>query len=122
MVEEIVGARHLVAIYDSEQSLDLDSVILKVLFQAGSKQRVLDRGVGELKLAIAWNRIDMVEESLFNSSTGSISLTQEDFRHLMALALSLKRVDFIKAFLEKGLRLRDFLTVSQLILLYNNTV
>ena len=122
MVEEIARARNLVAIYDSEENQDLDSVILKVLFQAGSHEGVDDRGMGEVKLAIAWNRIDMVEETIFKSKTGLVSLTQQDLKYLMPVALSLNRVEFVKTFMQKGLILRDFLTVPQLLLMYNQAV
>ena len=121
-VEEIVKARHLVAIYDCGEE-ELDSVILKVLFQVVAAQgRRVDRGMGELKLAIAWNRIDMVGENIFSENAVSGSLSQTDFCYLMPVALSLDRVDFVRAFLENGLNLRNYLSIPQLLLLYNNNV
>ncbi len=121
-VEEIVRERNLIAIYDAELGEDLDSSILKVLFAAGGEERTVDRGMGELKLAITWNRIDMVQETLFSERESRQMLTQEDYQYLMPVALHLDRVEFVKAFLERGLAMKKFLTVNQLILLYNKAV
>ena len=121
-VEEIVKARHLIAIYDIGEE-ELDSVILKALFQlAKSQGRKTDGGIGEVKLAISWNRLDMVKENIFNKKAAHASLSQADYCYLMPVALSLDRVDFVRAFLEHGFVLRNFLSISQLLLLYNNNV
>ena len=121
LITDIIRERTLVTIYDPDE--ELDSAIMRVLFSAISKENIVDRAIGEIKLAIAWNRIDIVKTAIFrkDSGTGEL-LTVEDYRYLMPIALQMDRIQFIKAFLEKGLILRNFLTVSQLILLYNNTV
>ena len=122
LISDIIRERNLVTIYEPEEE-ELDSAIMRVLFSAISKENVVDRAIGEIKLAIAWNRIDIVESAIFHKETGTGELlTLEDYRYLMPFALEMERTQFVKAFLEKGLFLRDFLTVGQLILLYNNTV
>ena len=122
LIAEIMQARNLVAIYDPEEE-ELDSAIMRVLFSAISKENIIDRAIGEIKLAIAWNRIDIVESAIFRKESGTGELlTLADYKYLMPVAVEMDRVQFVKAFLKRGMLLQNFLTVGQLLLLYNNAV
>ena len=122
LISDIIREQNLVTIYESEEE-ELDSAIMRALFSATSKENIVDRSIGEIKLAIAWNRMDIVETTIFRVESGKKELlTLEDYRYLMPIALEMDRIQFVKAFLENGLVLKDFLTVGQLILLYNKTV
>ena len=96
--------------------------------------------IGELRLALAWNRFDMVQAAVFSAEARTAEATEdaehqqhaghahlmrqqsvirgEDLVSLMPFALEHSRVDFVKEFLERGLPLGEYLTVVELLRLY----
>ena len=124
-VEEILQERDLITIFEAEEaseSVDLSSTILEALFKVARLQRLSDRGLGELKLALAWNRIDMAKDIIFKGGPADSTLTQLELQYLLPFALVKNRVEFVKAFLARGVNLQKFLSIQQLILLYNECV
>ncbi len=127
---DILEHRELLTIYDAEgqeneEDAYLDAAILKALFKSTASQTSGDRGLGELKLALALNRMDMIKGIIFNSdsSTGSgRGLTSEDYGYLLPFALQKDRVEFVKEFLIRGLIIKDYLTPNRLSQLYNKFV
>ncbi|XP_064594682.1 transient receptor potential cation channel subfamily M member-like 2 isoform X2 [Liolophura sinensis] len=95
----------------SSSSKDVDVAILKAMLKANSNQ-VMD----QLRLALAWNRIDVAKSEIFTDDrewkTGSLD-------DIMLSAILLDRTDFVKLFLENGVSLREFLTIKRLLQLYN---
>ncbi|XP_035828049.1 transient receptor potential cation channel subfamily M member-like 2 isoform X2 [Aplysia californica] len=97
---------------DSKNSArDVDLAILKALLKA-NKHQVMD----QLKLALAWNRIDVAKSEIFTDErrwpTGMLD-------EVMMSAIQLNRVDFVELFLDNGVSLKDFLSIKRLIMLYN---
>lgn len=90
--------------------------------------------IAELRLALAWNRFDMALATVFGGEDGAAAEATEDAAHqqrsahpaihgeelvpLMPLALENSRVDFVKEFLERGLPVGEYLTVAELLRLY----
>ncbi|XP_060577769.1 transient receptor potential cation channel subfamily M member-like 2 isoform X4 [Ruditapes philippinarum] len=90
---------------------EIDVAMLQALLKA-NKNQVFD----QLRLALAWNRIDVAKSDIFTDDkrwpTGSLD-------DVMFSAIQLNRVDFIELFLDHGVSLREFLTKKRLLLLYN---
>ena len=88
--------------------------------------------IGELRLALAWNRFDMAQAAVFGAEAGTPEATEdaprltrqqsvirgEELVSLMPFALEHSRVDFVKEFLERGLPLGEYLTAAELLRLY----
>lgn len=94
--------------------------------------------IGELRLALAWNRFDMAQATVFAPAATTTAATEdaahqqtptstpgqqpavrgEELVPLMSLALEHSRVDFVGEFLERGLPLGEYLTVAELLRLY----
>ncbi|KAL5010117.1 hypothetical protein ScPMuIL_012422 [Solemya velum] len=115
IIFECLQKRDLLTVFelDSKQSSrDIDISILKALLKA-NKNQVMD----QLKLALAWNRIDVAKSEIFTDDkqwpTGSLD-------DIMLSAIQLNRVDFVDLFLDNGVSLREFLTKKRLLQLYNN--
>ncbi|KAK7482390.1 hypothetical protein BaRGS_00026409, partial [Batillaria attramentaria] len=114
-VKNCVRRPHLLSVFELESSAnssrDVDMAILKALLKA-NKDQVMD----QLKLALAWNRIDVAKSEIFTDErpwpTGALD-------HVMMSAIQLNRVNFVDLFLDNGVSLKDFLTVKRLLTLYN---
>ncbi|KAK3605984.1 hypothetical protein CHS0354_019664 [Potamilus streckersoni] len=91
-------------------ALDFDVAILKALLRA-NKNQVMD----QLKLALAWNRIDIVKSEIFADDKSWLTLNLDD---VMLSAIQLNRVDFVKLFLDNGVSLKEFLKTKRLLQLY----
>ncbi|KAL4228805.1 Transient receptor putative cation channel subfamily M member 2 [Mactra antiquata] len=89
----------------------IDVAMLQALLKA-NKNQVMD----QLRLALAWNRIDVVKSDIFTDDkrwpTGSLD-------DVMLSAIQLNRIDFVELFLDHGVSLREFLTKKRLLALYN---
>ncbi|KAF0882650.1 TRPM6 protein, partial [Crocuta crocuta] len=96
---------------DSEESQDLDLVILTALLKgtnlAASEQ---------LNLAMAWDRMDIAKKHILiygqHWKPGTLEQAMSD-------ALVMDRVDFVKLLIEYGVNLHRFLTIPRLEELYN---
>ncbi len=128
-IEEMVSKRNLVTVYDAGSGrVDggdyLDGAILKALFKSTSGEELADNGLSELKLALSWNRIDLVKDVFKDPSTCDVSqrLTSEHFAYLLPFALEKDRIDFVNEFLANGLDASEFMTIERLNILYNKSV
>uniref|UniRef100_A0A3Q3BA74 Transient receptor potential cation channel, subfamily M, member 4b, tandem duplicate 1 n=1 Tax=Kryptolebias marmoratus TaxID=37003 RepID=A0A3Q3BA74_KRYMA len=111
----------LITIYHGEQEspTDFDTVLLRALVGA-SKQRasVEDSPYNEeLKLAVAWNRVDIAKSELFN---GDIHWRYEDLEESMTDVLVNDKPQFVRLFTENGLNILDYLTYGRLETLYGS--
>ncbi|MEE6509068.1 hypothetical protein FKM82_024067 [Ascaphus truei] len=120
-VEKIVMNRDLVTVYsDADGTEDFETVILKSLVKACKKQssdavEYLD----ELKLAVAWNRVDIAKTELFH---GEILWRATDLEDTMTDALVNDKPSFVKLFVDNGLNIVDYLTYGQLEELYSSVL
>ena len=127
-VEEMTNNRKLITIYESGLGrIDggdyLDGAILDALFKSTSNQKGLDQGISELKLALSWNRIDLMKDLVFNENSTSKEdelVAAEQFAQLLPFALSQDRIDFVRDFL--ALFIHEHLTIQLLVVLYNKNV
>ncbi|KAJ8399960.1 hypothetical protein AAFF_G00406900 [Aldrovandia affinis] len=113
--------RELITVYHGEQEGpdDFDTVLLKALVRA-SKQRDpsgTSPYTEELKLAVAWNRVDIAKSELFN---GDIQWKYSDLEDSMTDALVNNKPQFVRLFTENGLNILDYLTYQRLESLYSS--
>ncbi|XP_048846872.1 transient receptor potential cation channel subfamily M member 4a [Brienomyrus brachyistius] len=110
----------LITIYSSEQEGpdDFDTLLLKALVRA-SKRKSSDASehTEELKLAVAWNRVDIAKTELFS---GDIQWRYEDLEGPMTDALVNNKPQFVRLFTENGLNILDYLTYERLENLYRS--
>uniref|UniRef100_A0A8B9PZT3 Transient receptor potential cation channel subfamily M member 2 n=1 Tax=Apteryx owenii TaxID=8824 RepID=A0A8B9PZT3_APTOW len=71
----------------------------------------------QLKLAVAWNRVDIARSEIF---TDDHEWRPTDLHPVMAAALISNKPEFVKLFLEQGVRLKEFVTWDTLVYLYDN--
>uniref|UniRef100_A0A3P8XH04 Transient receptor potential cation channel subfamily M member 4-like n=1 Tax=Esox lucius TaxID=8010 RepID=A0A3P8XH04_ESOLU len=122
LVEQVLSIyqnKDLITVYHGEQEGpdDFDTVLLKALVQA-SKQRVSSNSspyTEELKLAVAWNRVDIAKSELFNAD---IQWKYEDLEDSMTDALINDKPQFVRLFTENGLNILDYMTYGRLESLY----
>ncbi|KAM4531646.1 transient receptor potential cation channel subfamily M member 4a [Odontesthes bonariensis] len=112
--------RELITIFHGEQegSDDFDTVLLKALVRAS--KRVSSKAseyTEELKLAVAWNRVDIAKTELFN---GDIQWMFKDLEESMTDALINDKPQFVRLFCENGLNIIDYLTYERLESLYRS--
>ncbi|KAJ7989985.1 hypothetical protein DPEC_G00310160 [Dallia pectoralis] len=119
-VLSIYHNRDLMTVFNLEQESpdDFDTVLLKTLVRA-SKRVSSDASeyTDELKLAVAWNRVDIAKSELFN---GDIQWTDKDLEDSMMDALINDKPLFVRLFNENGLNILDFLTYQRLEELYRS--
>ncbi|KAL7850194.1 hypothetical protein SRHO_G00195430 [Serrasalmus rhombeus] len=112
--------RSLITVFHGDQDGpdDFDTVILKALVRA-CKQVSSDASeyTEELKLAVAWNRVDIAKSELFN---GDIQWQYEDLEDLMTDALVNNKPQFVRLFTENGLNILHYLTYKRLESLYQS--
>ncbi|XP_070175133.1 transient receptor potential cation channel subfamily M member-like 2 [Littorina saxatilis] len=115
-VEKCVTKPHLISVFELEGvagsiTTGVDMAILKALLKA-NKDQVMD----QLRLALAWNRIDIAKSEIFTDDRPWPTGALDD---MMMSAVQLNRVDFVDLFLDNGVSLKDFLTVRRLLKFYN---
>ncbi|KAM7405780.1 hypothetical protein PAMP_000207 [Pampus punctatissimus] len=69
----------------------------------------------ELKLAVAWNRVDIAKSDIFN---GDVEWKACDLEEVMMDALINDKPDFVRLFVDNGVNLGEFLTYGRLQELY----
>ncbi|XP_021505346.2 transient receptor potential cation channel subfamily M member 2 isoform X4 [Meriones unguiculatus] len=120
-IQDIVRRRQLLTIFregkDGQQ--DVDVAILQALLKAS---RSLDHFGHEnwdhqLKLAVAWNRVDIARSEIF---TDEWQWKPSDLHPMMTAALISNKPEFVRLFLENGVRLKEFVTWDTLACLYEN--
>ncbi|XP_038076672.1 transient receptor potential cation channel subfamily M member-like 2 isoform X3 [Patiria miniata] len=113
-IKEMLMRRHLITVYElggGTQQYDIDSAILHALLKA-NKGQVQD----QLQLALIWNRVDVAKREIFTEDRDWKKGELDDALHY---ALVNNQTDFVKLFMENGVSLKDYLTVRELTLLYN---
>ncbi|XP_078214848.1 transient receptor potential cation channel subfamily M member 2 isoform X7 [Callithrix jacchus] len=120
-IQDIVRRRQLLTIFregkDGQQ--DVDVAILQALLKASRSQDHFgqENWDHQLKLAVAWNRVDIARSEIF---TDEWQWKPSDLHPMMTAALISNKPEFVKLFLENGVRLKDFVTWDTLLHLYEN--
>ncbi|XP_010894223.2 transient receptor potential cation channel subfamily M member 5 [Esox lucius] len=117
LIQKILDHDHLLTVHKPEQeSSELDTVILKALVKAcKSQSQEAQDFLDELKLAVAWNRVDIAKSHIFN---GDVEWTARDLEEVMMDALVNDKPDFVRLFVDNGVCLGEFLTYGRLQELY----
>uniref|UniRef100_A0A673XMN1 Transient receptor potential cation channel, subfamily M, member 5 n=1 Tax=Salmo trutta TaxID=8032 RepID=A0A673XMN1_SALTR len=114
LIQKILDNGHLLTVHDPEQeSSELDTVILKALVKAcKSQSQEAQDFLDGLKLAVAWNRVDIAKSHIFN---GDVEWTAGDLEEVMMDALVNDNPDF---FLTYGRLQELYCSVSEKSLLH----
>uniref|UniRef100_A0A3Q1JIJ0 Uncharacterized protein n=1 Tax=Anabas testudineus TaxID=64144 RepID=A0A3Q1JIJ0_ANATE len=117
LIQRMLDNGHLLTVHDPEQeSSELDTVILKALVKAcKSQSQEAQDFLDELKLAVAWNRVDIAKSDIFN---GDVEWKACDLEEVMMDALINDKPDFVRLFVDNGVNLGEFLTYGRLQELY----
>ncbi|XP_072374998.1 transient receptor potential cation channel subfamily M member 5 [Scyliorhinus torazame] len=118
LIQSIIAKDHILTVHDSEQenSEDLDTIILKALVKACKSQtQEAQEYLDELKLAVAWNRVDIAKSEIFN---GDVVWTSCDLEEVMMDALVNDKPEFVRLFIDNGMNMYDFLNYGRLQELY----
>ncbi|NWX14641.1 TRPM5 protein, partial [Aegotheles bennettii] len=117
-IQNIISHQNLLTLHNFEQdgSEELDTVILKALVKAcKSHSQEAQEYLDELKLAVAWNRVDIAKSEIFN---GDVEWKSCDLEEVMMDALVNDKPEFVKLFIDNGANISEFLTYSRLQRLY----
>ncbi|XP_051898955.1 transient receptor potential cation channel subfamily M member 4-like isoform X2 [Pristis pectinata] len=120
LVEKIVENKHLMTVYnaDLEGVEEFDTIILQALFKACKKNSTDALAyLDELKLAVAWSRVDIAKSQLFN---GEILWKTSDLEDPMTAALVNDKPEFVKLFIDNGTNMVEYLSYGRLEELYSS--
>ncbi|KAJ1179039.1 hypothetical protein NDU88_004278 [Pleurodeles waltl] len=120
IIHSIISQQHLLTLHDFEQesSEELSTVILKALVKAcKSQSQEAQEYLDELKLAVAWNRVDIAKSEIFN---GDVEWKPCDLEEVLMDALVNDKPEFVKLFIDNGANMYDFLTYGRLQDLYSS--
>ncbi|XP_059414184.1 transient receptor potential cation channel subfamily M member 4-like isoform X2 [Carassius carassius] len=123
LVEQALSIYHnreLITVFhgDLEGREDFDRIILRALVRAAKREaNDASEYTEELKLAVAWDRVDIAKSELFN---GGIQWRYEDLEESMTDALVNDKAHFVRLFVENGLNILDYLTYHRLESLYGS--
>ncbi|KAM5236219.1 transient receptor potential cation channel subfamily M member 4 [Ctenodactylus gundi] len=114
-VERIMTRKELLTVYSSEDgSEEFETIVLRALVNAcGSSEA--SAYLDELRLAVAWNRVDIAQSELFR---GDIQWRSFHLEASLMDALLNDRPDFVRLLISHGLSLGHFLTPPRLAQLY----
>ncbi|XP_038045510.1 transient receptor potential cation channel subfamily M member 1-like [Patiria miniata] len=107
--KKLITVFHIV---DFSENSGLDHAILIALLRAQASTSTY-----KLALALSWNRVDVAERRIFVDDQDWTPGSLDPF---IMQSLMHNQVDFLRLFLEKGVIMQDFLTVSRLRRLYNS--
>uniref|UniRef100_A0A8C9DEH3 Transient receptor potential cation channel subfamily M member 4 n=1 Tax=Prolemur simus TaxID=1328070 RepID=A0A8C9DEH3_PROSS len=115
-VERIMTRKELLTVYSSEDgSEEFETIVLKALVKAcGSSEA--SAYLDELRLAVAWNRVDIAQSELFR---GDIQWRAFHLEASLMDALLNDRPEFVRLLISHGLILGHFLTPTRLDQLYS---
>nr|XP_009663409.1 PREDICTED: transient receptor potential cation channel subfamily M member 2 isoform X1 [Struthio camelus australis] len=120
-IQDIVRSRQLLTIFREGKygQQDVDVAILQALLKASQNRDHFghENWDHQLKLAVAWNRVDIARSEIF---TDDHEWKPTDLHPVMAAALISNKPEFVKLFLEQGVRLKEFVTWDALVYLYDN--
>ncbi|KAK2499215.1 hypothetical protein MC885_003976 [Smutsia gigantea] len=118
LLQNITSYPHLLTVHDFEQdsSEELETVILKALLKAckSHSQQAQDY-LDELKLAMAWDRVDIAKSEIFN---GDVEWKARDLEEVLMDALVSNKPEFVRLFVDNGADVAAFLTYGRLQQLY----
>ncbi|XP_016850135.2 transient receptor potential cation channel subfamily M member 4 [Anolis carolinensis] len=115
-VERIGALRELVTVYSDQEGLEeFETILLKALVKACRRSSEATSYLDELRLAVAWNRVDIASTELFR---GDILWDPRLLEDPMRDALLGDRPALVRLFVENGLDVGQFLTWKQLEFLY----
>ncbi|XP_052006330.1 transient receptor potential cation channel subfamily M member 5-like [Xyrauchen texanus] len=118
LIQRILDHGHLLTVHDPEQDSELDTVILKALVKAcKSQSQEAQDFLDELKLAVAWNRVDIANSEIFS---GDVLWSPQDLEEVMMEALINDKPDFVRLFVDNGVNMNEFLTYGRLQELYSS--
>lgn len=115
-VERIMTRKELLTVYSSEDgSEEFETIVLRALVKAcGSSEA--SAYLDELRLAVAWNRVDIAQSELFR---GDIQWRSFHLEASLMDALLNDRPEFVRLLISHGLSLGHFLTPVRLAQLYS---
>uniref|UniRef100_A0A8I3WU53 Transient receptor potential cation channel subfamily M member 4 n=1 Tax=Callithrix jacchus TaxID=9483 RepID=A0A8I3WU53_CALJA len=115
-VERIMTRKELLTVYSSEDGAEeFETIVLKALVKAcGSSEA--SAYLDELRLAVAWNRVDIAQSELFR---GDIQWRSFHLEASLMDALLNDRPEFVRLLISHGLSLGHFLTPTRLAQLYS---
>ncbi|XP_056392757.1 transient receptor potential cation channel subfamily M member 2 isoform X2 [Hyla sarda] len=121
-IQDIMRHKQLLTIFqeDKDDQHDIDVAILQALLKASLShdQQGHENWDHQLKLAVAWNRVDIARSEIF---TDDHQWKSSDLHPVMTAALIGNKPAFVKLFLEHGVRIEEYATQETIINLYNNT-
>uniref|UniRef100_A0A8C7B8F6 Transient receptor potential cation channel subfamily M member 4 n=1 Tax=Neovison vison TaxID=452646 RepID=A0A8C7B8F6_NEOVI len=114
-VERIMTRKELLTVYSSEDGPEeFETIVLKALVKAcGSSEA--SAYLDELRLAVAWNRVDIAQSELFR---GDIEWRSIHLEASLMDALLNDRPEFVRLLISHGLSVGHFLTPARLTQLY----
>ncbi|XP_059008758.1 transient receptor potential cation channel subfamily M member 4 isoform X2 [Mustela lutreola] len=115
-VERIMTRKELLTVYSSEDGPEeFETIVLKALVKAcGSSEA--SAYLDELRLAVAWNRVDIAQSELFR---GDIEWRSIHLEASLMDALLNDRPEFVRLLISHGLSVGHFLTPARLTQLYS---
>nr|KAF6412089.1 transient receptor potential cation channel subfamily M member 4 [Rousettus aegyptiacus] len=115
-VERIMTRKELLTVYSSEDGPEeFETIVLRALVKAcGSSDA--SAYLDELRLAVAWNRVDIAQSELFR---GDIQWRSVHLEASLMDALLNDRPEFVRLLISHGLSLGHFLTPMRLAQLYS---
>ncbi|KAM5209413.1 transient receptor potential cation channel subfamily M member 4 isoform 3-T5 [Hipposideros larvatus] len=115
-VERIMTRKELLTVYSSEDGPEeFETIVLRALVKAcGSSEA--SAYLDELRLAVAWNRVDIAQSELFR---GDIQWRSVHLEASLMDALLNDRHEFVRLLISHGLSLCHFLTPTRLAQLYS---
>uniref|UniRef100_A0A8D2DE23 Transient receptor potential cation channel subfamily M member 4 n=1 Tax=Sciurus vulgaris TaxID=55149 RepID=A0A8D2DE23_SCIVU len=115
-VERIMTRKELLTVYSSEDgSEEFETIVLKALVKACGTSEA-SAYLDELRLAVAWNRVDIAQSELFR---GDIQWRSFHLEASLMDALLNDRPEFVRLLISHGLSLGHFLTPVRLTQLYS---
>ncbi|EPQ15976.1 Transient receptor potential cation channel subfamily M member 4 [Myotis brandtii] len=110
-VERIMTRKELLTVYSSEDGPEeFETIVLRALVKAcGSSEA--SAYLDELRLAVAWNRVDIAQSELFR---GDIQWRSVHLEASLMDALLNDRPEFVRLLISRGLSLGHFLTPTRL--------
>ncbi|ELW47146.1 Transient receptor potential cation channel subfamily M member 4 [Tupaia chinensis] len=114
-VERVMTQKELLTVYSSEDGAEeFETIVLKALVKAcGSSEA--SAYLDELRLAVAWNRVDIAQSELFR---GDIQWRSFHLEASLMDALLNDRPEFVRLLISHGLSVGHFLTTARVAQLY----
>ncbi|XP_056652733.1 transient receptor potential cation channel subfamily M member 4 isoform X2 [Monodelphis domestica] len=114
-IERIMSRREMLTVYSSEDGPEeFETVVLRALVKACGSSEV-SAYMDELRLAVAWNRVDIAQSEIFR---GDIQWRSAHLEASLMDALVNDQPEFVRLLISRGLSLGHFLNPDRLAQLY----